>query len=163
MPEDPAQPRSNAPLVARLRAWGTLVTPVGALSTAVLAVMKPQDQTVTKAAYQQLAQGIEKLNQGLTQEHEQVATLRGYIAAKEGQPLLVQAPQSAPADAGAPSPLPGLVPLRRPQGAAGKPTALVLTPIPVEGAATAAGPPPAAPAPAPFHPADFDTVLKNAK
>jgi hypothetical protein len=169
------------PVVTRLRAWGTLVTALAGLATAL---WKPQDQSVTRAAYQQCTAGIEKLNEGLAKEHENVATLRGYIAAKDGESLLAPSPQRPVFDAGAAMPLvppappataavaPPAPPKKPPQGAAGKP--VVTAPIPVIAMAPTmtAGPrmlddtdgvPPPAPAPVPYHPADFDTVLKSAK
>ncbi len=152
MPESqppPSRSSSKDILVARLRAWGTLITAIAGLATALL---KPQDQTVTKAAYQQCTAGIEKLNDGLAQEHQDLATLRGYIAAKEGQSLLAQDLLPAPPiDAGAPAQPP-------------RPPAPPPPPPPRRAQGTAPSePPPVAPAPSPFHPADFDTVLKNAR
>lgn len=159
MPDDPPPPpRPRDPIAARLRAWGTLVTALAGLATAI---WKPQDQSVTKAAYQQCTEGIEKLNDGLAQEHQELATLRGYVAAKDGQ-LLLLAP--APVDAGVTPLPPPPPPPKRVQ--APKPTASA-PPPPVASAVVAAAvapePPPAAPAPAVFHPVDFDTVLKSVK
>ena len=158
MLDDPPPPRSKDLLVARLRAWGTLVTAAAGLATAL---WKPQDQSVTKAAYEQCAAGIEKLNDGLAEEHQELAALRGYIAAKEGQSLISQPP---PAESGAPVLPPPPPPLRRVQGAVPKPTMPAsTTSASPPAAAAAAEPPPAAPAPAAFHPADFDSVLKSVK
>jgi hypothetical protein len=174
MPESqppPSRSSSKDILVARLRAWGTLITAIAGLATALL---KPQDQTVTKAAYQQCTAGIEKLNDGLAQEHQDLATLRGYVAAKDGQSLLAQDLLPAPpADAGAqaqpPRPTHPPPPRRaqgvpaRPAGAAPADTAAMANTAYAPPAPAPSEPPPATPAPAPFHPADFDTVLKNAK
>jgi len=158
---DPPPSRSKDPVVARLMALGTIITALAGLATAI---WKPQDQTVTRAAYQQCSQGIERLNDGLALEHQELATLRGYVAAKDGQPLLVQA---APVDAGAPVLPPPPPPPRRAQGAAPKPApepteAFLAMPSPSPPPAPPE-PPPATPAPAAFHPVDFDAVLKSVK
>ena len=162
MPDDAPRPRD--PVVARLVALGTLVTALAGLATAI---WKPQDQTVTRAAYQQCTAGIEKLNDGLAQEHQELATLRGYVAAKDGQPLLAQ-PPIASFDAGA-SPAPGAPttaapPPRRPARPPAAPSAPAATSLAAGPPPPAAAePPPVSPAPAAFHPQDFDTVLKSAK
>src|SRR5271166_514774 len=160
MPDDPPPPEHapfKDPIVARLLAAGTLITALAGLATAL---WKPQDQSVTKAAYQQCTVGIEKLNAGLAQEHENVAMIRGYIAAREGQSLLEKnVALTIPfADAGAPAPVSATPashapPVKHAQGSAGKPSLapppLMEYPPPSD---TAAALPPPAPAPTAYHP-----------
>jgi hypothetical protein len=158
MSDPPPSNRSKDPVTARLVAMGTLVTALAGLATAI---WKPQDQTVTKAAYVQCTQGIEKLNDGLALEHQELATLRGYISAKDGQSLLTQ-PVSASVDAGAAAPPPP-PPRRAPKPAPVPPEAMLAMPSMAPPPPAPPEPPPATPAPTAFHPVDFDTVLKSAK
>lgn len=113
---------------------------------------------MTRVSYEQLAAGIEKLNVAVAQNHDDVVTLRGYVAAKDGERLL--APTVLPvADAGT---------VVRSLGAgAGGAYSWPKRPAPAGAAALAPPAPSAAPPPvheaAPqYHPPKFDAVLKMA-
>ena len=146
-------------LVARLKAGATLATAVAGLATAVF---KPADTTATRAAYQQTVLAVEKLNAAAERNHDDIVALRGYVAAKTGEVLIPATPvtSTGTADAGAPAPHAAL-PTHG--GGAGKPAMHTITLEVAAGPATTSEPPPVAPAPPVFHPADFDTVLKSAK
>lgn len=163
--------------VARAKAWGTVVAALGGLATAVGAILKPRDDSATKEAYVELAAGQEKLNSAVQGLASDLAGLRGYVAAKEGQPLFLAPPERAPlappsptVDAGAPA---------RSWAAAAKPTApapthrerstvVTLGEVSIGGSGgftpyASTEPPPVHAAPPPVHPAPFDEVLKAAK
>ena|ERR1700690_3883932 len=175
MPEVPSAPPESQsslkdPWAARARAWGTVIAAVGGLVTAFAAILKPRDDSATKASYVALSTGLEKVAAETSQNHDDLAALRGYLAAKEGSPVLSLAlpgVATTTADAGAPT---GLVPLVRPtKAAAAKPKVIHLSDVVVLGNVGAASPPTPSeppevhPAPAPVKAASFDEVLKSAK
>lgn len=177
MPEDtPSEsPESGNlpkdPWAARARAWGTVIAAVGGLLTAAAAILKPRDDSATKASYVALAGGLEKLGAETTQNHDDLVALRGYLAAKEGAPVLSLAlPGLAPSVVDAGAPRAALAPLVRPTKT--PPKVVRLSDVVVVGALgsvgagappTPAAPPEVHPAPAPMKAESFDEVLKSAK
>ena len=160
---------------ARAKAYGTVIAAVGGLVTASAAILKPRDDSATKASYTALATGLEKLGAETTQNHDDLVALRGYLAAKEGAPVLSLAmPDVAttlvtPIDGSAP-----VTPWRAPKvlAAPAKPKVVHLSDVVVVGTLGAIGAgapsPPAEPpevhaAPTPMKAASFDEVLKSAR
>jgi hypothetical protein len=161
--------------VARAKAWGTVVAALGGLATAVGAILKPRDDSATKQAYVELAAGQEKLNSAVQGLASDLAGLRGYVAAKEGQPLLPGPPEAPPTlDAGSPT-APTPKPAARAAAAPPKPApthVITLGEVSIGGngaftpypsAVAMAAPPSIHAVPPPVHPASFDEVLKAAK
>jgi hypothetical protein len=170
------EPSKRDVWVARAKAWGTVVAAVGGLLTAAGALFKPRDDSATKAAYTELANGQERLSSDVQGLAADVAAMRGYLAAKQGEPLPApQAPPTQAVDAGAVAPT-----ARTPRAPATppsrpRPAVISLGQVNVaRGLGTGSGggldvadlefpPPPVHAAPAPVHPADFSEVLKSAK
>src|ERR1700675_431460 len=83
--------------IKRAKAWGTVIAAVGGLLTAAGALFKPRDDSATKAAYTELATGQERLSSDVQGLAADVAAMRGYLAAKQGEPLPTA--QASPAQA----------------------------------------------------------------
>ena len=76
-----------AALVAKIKAWGLVVSAVGGLVTGVGGVIgsmsgwfrQPQDNQPVRQAYEVLSEQIEKLNYGVQQNHEDVVALSNWL------------------------------------------------------------------------------------
>jgi hypothetical protein len=155
MPDD----NSNDTLATRLRGWAALVVAFTGLATAI---WKPQDHTVAKAGYEELAKDMEAFNVELKSNHDSVVALRAYINAKEGQPLF--APAVAPSAASGKGGAGVRSSITLTKKATAKIVAAVVAAAPeAVAAAPAEEPPELPPAPSPVHPESFDSVLKSAK
>lgn len=76
-----------AALVAKIKAWGLVVSAVGGLVTGVGGIIggvsgwfrQPQDNQPVKEAYEVLSEQIEKLNYGVQQNHEDIVALSNWL------------------------------------------------------------------------------------
>jgi hypothetical protein len=92
-----------------LRSWATLIASVAGLVTAIGAVFKPQDHTVTQESYEALSQEVHDLVDQQAAEHDDLVALRAYLEGLGTQPCAtasVNPPMSLPS----PSPMPKLEP-----------------------------------------------------
>jgi hypothetical protein len=67
------------PKAQRLKSWANIIATTAALVTAVGALIRPQDQTATKNAYEQLKTSIEQTNQNVQSNHDDVVALHNYL------------------------------------------------------------------------------------
>ncbi len=99
------------PKAQQLKSWANIIATTAALVTAIMAIVKPQDQTVNRNTYDQLKTSIEQTNQEIKQNHDDMVALHnyltGYFAANSSvnlPPLSSSAVSSSPQipDAGTP-------------------------------------------------------------
>lgn len=76
-PEAPSKVKS---FIAAANASKGLILAVAALVAALAGWFKPQDHSVTKVSYEEMATGIEKLGQASVQNHDDIIALQGYLA-----------------------------------------------------------------------------------
>jgi len=70
---------SNDPKAQRIKSWANVIATTAALLTAVAAINKPQDQTVSKNTYEQLKSAIEHTNQDVKENHDDMVALHNYL------------------------------------------------------------------------------------
>ena len=122
-PSAPSKPRAARPasLWSRLGQLSHFLLSIAALLTAVAAMVKSCDHSVTENAYATLAGGIKATAEGTEKNHEDLLALRGYLAgpADGAAPITMAAlpavsPSAAPASvrvmASAMAPAVGTVP-----------------------------------------------------
>lgn len=68
------------PKAQRLKSWANIIATTAALLTAVAAIFKPQDQTVSRNTYEQLKTAIEQTQQDVKQNHDDMVALHNYLA-----------------------------------------------------------------------------------
>jgi hypothetical protein len=67
------------PKAQQLRSWANIIATTTALLTAVVAIVKPQDQTVSRNTYEQLKTSIEQTNESVKQNHDDMVALHNYL------------------------------------------------------------------------------------
>ena len=67
------------PKAQQLRSWANIIATTTALLTAVVAIVKPQDQTVNRNTYEQLKTSIEQTNESVKQNHDDMVALHNYL------------------------------------------------------------------------------------
>ena len=67
------------PKAQRLKSWANIIATTAALLGAVVALYKPQDQSVNKVSYEQLKSEIEHVNADVKQNHDDIVALHNYL------------------------------------------------------------------------------------
>jgi hypothetical protein len=160
------------PKAQRLRSWANIIATSTALLTAAIAVIKPQDQTVNKATYEQLKTSIEQTNEAVRQNREDMTALHNYLQGYfAGSPTFAPPAFSSTTPTASPPPPPP--PKKLTQATPTATTTITFNTVPTS-MATVLAYAPAAPAPAfplppvssaapPPSPPSFDSVAAAKK
>ncbi len=86
MPEEEIVPASESPKseradkgAGRLKSFAALIAAIAALLTALAAIFKPQDETMTKASYDEVKKSLADLTTASAHNHDDLVALRSYL------------------------------------------------------------------------------------
>lgn len=90
---------SDAPK-SHIKEYVALITALTALVAGVAAVVKPQDESGTKASYETLSKALQEATEASAQNHDDIVALRSYIegvmAHQKGAPVATKAVGNRP-------------------------------------------------------------------
>lgn len=80
---EPKSPKSS--LASTIKSWAVLIASLAALATALGAIFKPQDHTVTQTSYEQLSKTMQKIEDQGQANHDDIVSIRQYLADQNKQ------------------------------------------------------------------------------
>lgn len=165
---DGASPEARSTAL-KLKSLANVIATVAALVVGIGGFFKPQDQSVTKAAYQELSTAVKKLSEDNAKNHDDIVALRAYLefTAKQAVPTGFEPFPEPPTPATSAAPRSG-VGFGYGAGFSGGTGGTVRAPAQTSARVgppppPVPAPPPVSDAPEPVRPQAFETIVNQSK